>query len=209
MNFFFLQTGLKRFSFWLQTLGAGGLFMLALLDSAATPTAGAPDALLLVLATQGQAFFAALVATLGSTAGCVILYLISRAAGAVALNRFSEVARERTLRWLARYDLLAIFVAVILPPPFPLKVFVVSAGVLRLRLSRFIAAVLLGRALRYGLLAWLAYHYGDEAKELFALHYRQIGLSLALALITGWLLYRLIKRRRVGGSSSRATGVAD
>jgi membrane protein YqaA with SNARE-associated domain len=202
MKSFFLQTKLERLSFWLQTLGAGGLFMLTLLDSAAIPTAGAPDALLLVLATQGQAFFAALVATLGSTAGCVILYLMSRAAGAAALNRFSEVRRERTLRWLARYDLLAVLVAVILPPPFPLKVFVVSAGVLRLHLSRFIAAVLVGRALRYGLLAWLAYRYGNEAKEVFARHYRQIGLSLALALITGWLIYRLIKRRRAARVSS-------
>ena len=192
------QQKLEQLGNWLKTFGVPGLFVLTLLDSAFVPTAGAPDALLLVLASSGQAFSAAAAATIGSTVGCVILYYMSRAAGEAALSRFGAARRDSAQRLLAKYDALTVLVAAILPPPFPFKVFIIAAGVFRFRVSRLAVAVLVGRIFRYGLLAALAYRYGNEAKKLFADHYPTIGLGMAVALIIGLIIYSLVKRRRGG-----------
>jgi len=51
-------------------------------------------------------------ATTGSALGCLILYLISRRAGARALNRFSEAKQARVKNWIERYDMFAVLVAI-------------------------------------------------------------------------------------------------
>ena len=48
----------------------------------------------------------------------------------------------------------------VLPIPLPLKVFVISAGVLRTALARFIAVVVVARTIRYFGLAWLGISLG-------------------------------------------------
>src|SRR3954451_16339734 len=139
-----LQQKLHTFLEWVKTFGIGGMFVISLLDSAFVPTGRAPDFLLLGLSIDGQAFFAALAAIIGSTAGCLILYYISRAAGEAALGRFSEAKRNRAKDLLDKYDVLAVLISAILPPPFPFKIFVISAGVFKLRVGRFAAAIFAG-----------------------------------------------------------------
>ena len=192
-----LQRKLQTFLEWVQTFGIGGVFALTLLDSAFVPTAGAPDALLLVLAANGQALFGAIAAIIGSTIGCVILYYISMAAGEAALGKFSTKKRDRAKEILDKYDVLAVLISAILPPPFPFKIFVISAGVFRLRVSRFVTAIFIGRAFRYGLLAILAFKYGDQAKDIFRQHYPKIGLGLALTIVGVLFIYTMVKRRRL------------
>ena len=92
--------------------------------------------------------------------------------------------------------MLSVLVASVLPPPFPFKLFVVTAGVFRLSVARFAAAVAAGRAFRFLLEGALAVRYGDEAKELLAKHYPTVGLALAAALVAGFLLRMWLKKRR-------------
>src|SRR5437868_2925108 len=106
-----LQQKLQTFLEWVKHFGVGGVFILTLLDSAFIPTAGAPDLLLLALSVNGQAFFAAVAAIIGSTAGCLILYYISRAAGEASLGRFSSARRDRAKRLLDKYDVLAVLIS--------------------------------------------------------------------------------------------------
>ena len=53
--------------------------------------------------------------------------------------------------------------ACVLPPPFPFKPFVLSAGVFKLRVARFVIAILIGRATRFLIEGWLAIRFGEEA----------------------------------------------
>src|SRR6185312_7033857 len=48
--------------------------------------------------------------------------------------------------WIDKYDFLSVLVASVLPPPFPLKLFVVTTGVMRLSVIRFALAIAAGRA---------------------------------------------------------------
>lgn len=189
--------GLGAVSQYLIAFGATGLFAIALLDSTFVPLPGGPDAVVMLLAAAHPEWMLiyALVATLGSVVGCSVLYYISRRAGRRALAKFSAEKQARVQRWLDRYDVLSVLVASLLPPPFPFKLFVISAGVFRLQPLRFALAIAAGRAFRFALEAYLAARYGDAAKEILTRHYPTIGLGTAALLIGIFVARQLLKKK--------------
>ena len=188
-----ITKGLTRVSEYLITFGAFGLFAVALLDSAFVPLPSSADALMLLLSTTHPSWMLlyAFMATAGSAIGCWILYLVSRRAGARALRKFSEAKQQRVKKLIERYDMAAVLVATLLPPPFPFKLFVITAGVFRFSLMRFMIAIVTGRAFRFLLEGYLAVRYGAEAKAILAQYYPWIGLGLAVAI----LIFVLVQRR--------------
>ena len=189
---------LTRLSEYLITFGAFGLFVVALLDSTFVPLPSSVDALMLLLSATYPSWMLlyAFMATSGSALGCLILYLISRRAGARALNRFSEAKRGRVKHWIERYDMFAVLAATLLPPPFPFKLFVVTAGVFRFSLLRFMIAIVIGRAFRFLLEGYLAVRYGAEAKAILAQYYPWIGLGLAVAILISVLSSASLRKLR-------------
>jgi membrane protein YqaA with SNARE-associated domain len=196
----FLQqaTGkLARLSEFFITLGPFGLFAVALLDSSFVPLPSSADALMILLTTAHPRLMIlyAVLATAGSTIGCVILYSISRRAGGRALKRFSPAKQKRVKELIDRYDVLSVLVAALLPPPFPFKVFVISAGVFSFSLTRFTIAIICGRLFRFLLEGYLAIRYGAQAREILAKYYPWIGLGLAAAIILFVLARKLLKKK--------------
>jgi membrane protein YqaA with SNARE-associated domain len=192
----FVTKWLTRLSEYLITYGAFGLFAVAFLDSTFVPLPSSADALMILLSTTNPNWMLlyAFMATSGSALGCWVLYLISRRAGSRALNRFSEAKQLRVKNWIEKYDAFAVLVATLLPPPFPFKLFVVTAGVFRFSLLRFMLAIIVGRAFRFLLEGFLAVRYGTQAKEILAKYYPIIGLGLAVAIVLFVVVKRLIKR---------------
>jgi membrane protein YqaA with SNARE-associated domain len=188
--------GLTKFSYYLVSFGPLGLLAIAFLDSVMIPMPGGVDAVLLLLSASRPSWVLIYVAAavLGSTAGCVALYYISKRAGHRALARFSESKQKRVKDLIDRYDVLSVLVASLLPPPFPFKLFVVSAGVFRLNLVRFTIAVAAGRTFRYLLEGYLAARYGEHAKEILGRYYPVIGLGLALLIVIVFVGKNLLKR---------------
>ena len=187
---------LGRLSEYLITYGAFGLFIVALLDSTFVPLPSSADALMIVLSTAHPSWMLlyAFMATAGSAVGCWILYLVSRRAGARALNRFSERRQHRVKHLIERYDMIGVLVATLLPPPFPFKLFVVTAGVFRFSLVRFMLAIVAGRAFRFLLVGYFAVRYGAAAKDILAKYYPWIGLGLVAAILLFVILKRVLKR---------------
>ncbi len=183
---FFANLGGKLIGF-----GATGLFAIALLDSAFVPLPGGPDAAMIILSAAAPAWMPlyALAATIGSTIGCAVLYLIARRAGASILKRVSAERRDRIENLLGRYDMLAVMVPAILPPPFPFKPFVLCAGVFKLKLWRFVVAIFTGRAARFLIEGWLAVKFGDEAYSII----RQHGLKVLIGVAAVLLVFFAIK----------------
>ena len=197
-----LSKTFNRLSEVLITFGPFGLFVVALLDSSFVPLPSSADALMLLLTTAKPRWMLvyALVATAGSAAGCLILYYVSRRAGQRALRRFSEKKQKRVKDWIDRYDVISVLVASLLPPPFPFKLFVVSAGVFRFSVTRFLVAIIVGRGFRFLLEGYFAIRYGAQAKSVLARYYPWIGLGLAILVIVVFLTRGLLKRR--SGSAS-------
>jgi membrane protein YqaA with SNARE-associated domain len=190
---------LTRLSEYLITFGAFGLFVVAVLDSTFVPLPSSVDALMLLLTTAYPSWMLlyAFMATAGSAVGCLILYLISRRAGARALNRFSEAKQTRVKNWIERHDMFAVLAATLFPPPFPFKLFVITAGVFRFSLVRFMLAIIVGRGFRFLLEGYFAVRYGAQAKDILAKYYPWIGIGLVVGIIVFVLLRQKLKRPEI------------
>ncbi|MCY4028238.1 MAG: VTT domain-containing protein [Acidobacteria bacterium] len=161
---------MSRIASWLEAfaaaLGGPGLFVVAFLDSSLLSLPEINDLLVIGLAVQDPdrlAFYATM-ATLGSLAGCLLLYGIGRRGGAaLARRRFGGRRLQRALALFERWGVLAVAVPALLPPPAPFKMFVLLAGVAGVPRWRFVAAVVCGRSIRYFGAAVLAVRYGEDA----------------------------------------------
>jgi membrane protein YqaA with SNARE-associated domain len=177
-------------------LGGPGLFLIAFLDSSFLSFPEVNDLLIIWLTTQHEErmLYYALMTTLGSIAGCLALYFVARKGGEAFLKkRFSPHYLERAMTAFRRYGLLAILVPSILPPPMPFKVFVLAAGVARVRVLDFVLAIAIGRGLRYFGEGLLAVYYGDEAAEFLQRNAQTVGLAVGLAALVGglgWIVWR-------------------
>ncbi|MFC1526084.1 YqaA family protein [Candidatus Latescibacterota bacterium] len=180
-------------------LGVLGLFLLSMVDSAGIPTGGAPDVAILVMAPMAagswQVVGLVVTAVIGSTAGCVILYLVGQRSGARLLARFDVGARERAHQQINRHGIWAVAVAVLGPPPYPTKLFILLAGVLQMRLAGMIAGVVAGRVLRYGMAGYLGARYGQRAAAIISEDYVAFVGTLAI-LVVGFIAVRVLWRRR-------------
>ena len=194
---------MSRIISWIQafalSIGGPGLFFIAFLDSSFLSLPEVNDLLVIMMVIEHKARmpYYALMATLGSLAGCLVLYVLGRHSGAALVRRrFGGPALERALRQLARHGVLVVFVAAILPPPSPFKVFVVLAGVARVPLPQFVTAIIVGRGFRYFGEGWLAVRYGEQAIAFLEANGRPVGLILAVIVLIGGSAYFLWRARR-------------
>ena len=178
--------------------GAFGIFLIALMDAAFIPMPGGPDVVVITLsiATPSLMPLYVLAAMAGSTIGSLILYFIALKGGQAALRKFSAEKRAKVQKALDEYDIWAMLVAAVMPPPFPFKLFVLSAGAFRMKLWRFVLAMILGRGFRFVLEGLLAVRYGEQATEILKQHSVKIGLGIAATIILALLVKMLLNRRQ-------------
>jgi membrane protein YqaA with SNARE-associated domain len=187
------------------SLGGPGLFVIAFLDSSFLSFPEVNDLLIVYLTIQHEERmpYYALMTTLGSIAGCLALYSVARKGGEAFLRkRFNAASVERAMATFRRYGLLAILVPSILPPPMPFKIFVLAAGVAKVRPLHFITAIAIGRGTRYFGEGLLALYYGDATAEFLRHNARPIALGMAVAALVigvGWILWR----RRTNSANAR------
>jgi membrane protein YqaA with SNARE-associated domain len=195
---------LERLGEYLLALSIPGLFAIALLDSAAIPMVGGPDGMVMLLAWQkpDRLLWIVLAASLGSALGCLILYRIARAGGEMVLARISPGKQKWVRHKVETNAFWAVFLGVIVPPPFPTKPIIMAAGVFHTPQTLFFLAALTGRIIRYYAMAYLGSRFGEQAAEIIKRHYSVILLLLAgliaLILLTRKLLSS--KHRNVAGT---------
>ena len=181
------------------SLGGPGLFFVAFLDSSFLSLPEINDLLVIWLVIQHKERMAyyALMATLGSVAGCLVLYYLGRKGGdALLRKRFQGGRIERALRLFGRYGVLAVVVPAILPPPAPFKIFVLLAGVAKISPLQFAVAVGAGRGFRYFGEAYLALRYGDQAIEFLRDNSQTVALIVAALVLGGGITYVIWRHRR-------------
>jgi membrane protein YqaA with SNARE-associated domain len=168
-----------------QTMGGGGLFLVAFLDSSVLSFPFVTDALVIQLSIinpKRMPYYAAM-AAIGSIAGCIWLYLLAKKGGEAFFHRHAGGKAEKIRNWVERNGFLSIFIPAILPPPLPFKAFVLAEGVFQVPMKTFVLAVLLGRGLRYGAEGILAVLYGAAALDFLLAHSRAFALSVVGILL--------------------------
>jgi membrane protein YqaA with SNARE-associated domain len=202
---------MHRAALWLQevlvpTLGPWGLFVIAFLDSSVLSLPEVPDILVVTAAAArpDRAWLPGLMATLGSVAGCCLLWWLAWHGGATRLERLLGPARlRRAKRHFLRWHALALVVPALLPPPMPFKAFVIAAALVKYPLDRFALILFLARGVRFAVWAVLGAVYGDEGLALlrafdawFVRHAPAIVMvaSVVLAVVLAAFAIRRLRR---------------
>ena len=93
--------------------------------------------------------------------------------------------------------MLTVFIPAVTPfVPLPLKVFVISAGAMHTPAARFLAVVLLARAIRYYGEAYLGIRLGEDARGFLTNNaWNIVAIALTIALVLVGLIRRFDRRR--------------
>ena len=196
-----MKTALSWIKAFAAAIGGPGLFIIAFLDSSFLSFPQVTD--LLVVSTIVQhpywmPYYAAM-ATVGSVVGCLSIYYVARKGGdALVRRRFKGGMLDRAHQLVDRYGVMTLLIPAILPPPAPFKIFVLLAGASRMSVVPFVAAIAVGRGIRYVGIGLLTVWYGQRAITFLEENGRLTAVLIAAALVllcAGYLLWRRFRRR--------------
>lgn len=200
------MTSLKaKISYALLHYRGWGLFGLSFLDSAGVSLPGLKDLLLIYLSGRfpSLAWFYALDCTVGTMVGSVLIYGLGRSGARIFRRKPAKNEMNRAMRWIQKNDFVTVVVASLLPPPLPFKPFLVAAGVLRMNVLSFVAALMVGGAIRFGAEAWIGVRFGKAGPAYLKSHIVVISLVAAAVIVVLTAAYRRLSG--VGGASDAST----
>ena len=200
-----LKTFLARLTavLWavLQPLGAWGVFAIAGIDAAVL---GMPlDAVVAgyVYVHPARFWLYTLVGAAGSALGSLVVYAIGYGMGELVLEkRIGKEKFERIRRKFEEHEFIALMVPAIMPPPFPFKVFALSAAVFEMHFSHYMLAIFSGRVVRFLILSALVIFFGPQVVQMVGpvlrAHLVWVLVFLDLALILGLALWLRLRRKQ-------------
>jgi len=186
---------------FLRPFGAWGVLAIAALDGAVV---GMPvDAVVAGYAYQGPSHCLeyAFMASLGSTLGSALLYVIGYKGGEELLRkRISPYRFKKIQSAFAEHPFWSLMLPAMLPPPTPFKLFTLAAAVSGMGIVRFLLAIFSGRMIRFLLLAMLTVRFGPEvvhlSAELLTEHLHLLLLAATVATLVGFVRWKRIRSRR-------------
>ncbi len=183
---------------WAKTpYGVPALGILAFMEASFFPIP--PDVLLMALALSLplKSYRFALVASLGSVAGGALGYIIGWGMWDIVGPYFYQYVPgvtpsgfEKVRVLFDQYDFWVIFAAGFTPIPY--KIFTIAAGVFNTNFFVFMLASLVGRSLRFYLVAAMFYYFGEQAKGLIEKYFNLLSLLLLILLIGVMVLFKYL-----------------
>jgi membrane protein DedA with SNARE-associated domain len=110
-------------------------------------------------------------------------------------RRVSRRKAQKVYSTFEKWGFWAVLIPAMLPPPLPTFPFLLAAGALQYSKGKFLAALAIGRAIRYTLLAFLAERYGRQILRSMV-EYRQPILFSGIAAGVAASLYFLVRYKR-------------
>jgi membrane protein YqaA with SNARE-associated domain len=182
------------------SIGGLGLFFVAFIDASVLSLPEVNDILIVYMVTKSPSYllYYAAMATAGSIGGSLVVFYLGRRGGEALLRKqFSREQIDRMQARFKRYGMATVIVPAMLPPPVPLKLFVLGAGVAGMRTGMFALAVGIGRGVRYVAEGVLAYYYGAAAFEYIKRHGTAVAIwggVIAAVVVIAYYWHR--QRRR-------------
>lgn len=198
---FVAPTAARSFRRWIFHLGGLGFIPLGLIDSSVIPLPGSMDVLTIFLSARKPElwFYYAVMATIGSVIGAYVTYRLARKGGKETLERkFPAKKLDKVYKIFGRWGFAAILIVALLPPPAPLVLFLFVAGAMQYSVKKFLLALMLGRIVRYSILAGLGARYGRHVLTLIV-KYEHPVLIVAIGLIAAAVaavIYVLVSKRK-------------
>lgn len=178
----------------LAPLGVWGVFVLTFADAALM---GLPLDILVsayIYRDPSRYLLYVLLASAGSAAGSIVLYVIGYTGGEMVLRkRMPPEKFERIKASFDKHEFWALMFPAMLPPPTPFKAVVLAAAVFEMRFSRFLLAIFAGRFVRFALEGYVAMKFGPHViawtGHVFAHHFQGVLIVVAAGLAL-WLWMR-------------------
>ncbi len=177
----------------LKPLGSWGVFAIAAIDSALFGMPLDPVVGSYVYLQPHLFWLYVLMASAGSALGSLFIYAIGYEMGELVLEKRLGKAKFQTIRKkFEDHEFLALMVPAMMPPPFPFKVFALSAAVFEMHFSHFMLAIFAGRVVRFLILSVLVVKFGPRAVTLVSqligthLTWLLVGLLLTVILAAGF-----------------------
>lgn len=187
---------------FLLRLGMPGLLLMSALDSSFLVLPFGNDLLLIALVSSNRESLIwiayVLVSAVGSVLGVFVIDLLMRKAGEKGLERF--VSARKVERWKAKLENklgITVFVATLLPPPFPFTPVIMTASALQCSRRKLLGAVFVGRLIRFTAEAVLALYFGRQVIAYIdsdAVTYFVYGLIAAAVVLSTLSLLRWLRR---------------
>ena len=156
-----------------------------------------PDIMLIpmILATPKQAWKIAGVCTVASVIGAYLGYAIGfyffQLIAEPLLNFYGYLEKFNKFKDLYNeYGAWIVFGAGI--TPFPYKIITIASGVVHLNLAVFTVASIIARGLRFFLIAWLLYAYGEKMRIFIEKNLGWLSILFLVLLIGGFALLKLL-----------------
>jgi membrane protein YqaA with SNARE-associated domain len=200
----FLASALSN---WFYRLGGPGLILLGLADNSVVPLPGSIDALTIILVAHRKEWwlYYAAMATIGAVVGGYLTFRLGDKGGEKSLEKKIPPKRAKKVYAIFnKYGFWAVAVPALLPPPVPIVPFLLTAGALKYCRKRFIAALTLGRGVRYTIVAYLGRLYGGWILQVASKYYKPLLIILiAIGVVAGLVALYYYKKKKNAGTLDR------
>jgi membrane protein YqaA with SNARE-associated domain len=133
-------------------------------------------------------FITILASVIGGLFGYALGFYAFETIGLPMINALAlQSSYEKAVQWFAHYGFIAVLIAGFTPIPY--KLFTIAAGVSQMALLPFIVASILGRTLRFLIVAGLVRLLGKRLEPMILKYIEKIGWGMIALLVIGLLLY--------------------
>lgn len=176
-------------------MGIFGLLLLSALDSSFLVLPFGNDLLLIALISSDRDspmwIAYVVVSAIGSVIGVFVIDLLMRKAGEKGLERFVSQRKIEKLKFkMENKTGITIFLATVMPPPFPFTPAIMTASALQCSRKKLLITVFIGRLLRFGIEAVLAIYFGRQliafinSDVLAYIVYGLVGIAIVLSTLS-------------------------
>lgn len=180
---------------WLLRLGGPGLIVIGLIDNSVIPIPGGMDVAVLLLTAHHPNWwpYYGAMATAGAVLGGYLTYRLAQKGGKAGLEK--KIGKNRSKKIYRKFEkggYSTVIIGSILPPPFPIVPVLMAAGVMQYSRKKFLAALSIGRGVRFFVVALLGKLYGTAIASWLGRYYKPllyVLIALGIAGGMGALLY--------------------
>lgn len=181
----------------LKPLGVFGILIVAIIDSSTIPMPLDPMVVEYVVRDHARFLIFCFTAALGAAVGSLLPYYLGRAGGELfLLKRINRERYEQLRDRFEKQEFLAIMIPAMMPPPFPVKVFELAAGVFEMKPLWFFCGILLGKFIRFFVVSLVIMIYGPAIFHTMieTLHHHQNLMVILVGVLVLLLVVYVVRK---------------